>query len=97
MNSIVQRLYGTLTGLWRQHQRELDKRDEHIADLEMMISNFKHEINELRSELDKYQSIFSVYQSLTKYSHVENDHHRSGVSAPPSTLCALIVWEKPIW
>jgi predicted RNase H-like nuclease (RuvC/YqgF family) len=86
-----------LTGLWYQHQRELDERDERIADLELIISNNKHEINELRSQLDQYQAIFSVYQSINKYHHTDNEHHRHGVSASPSTLCKLIQWEKSNW
>jgi hypothetical protein len=77
-----------LNGLWYQHQKELDERDEHIADLEMIISNNKYEIAELRSQL---------YQPINKYYHTDNEHHRSGVSASPSTLCTLIVWKKPNW
>ncbi len=97
MNSTIQHLYNMLNGLWYQHQKELDERDEHIADLEMIISNNKYEIAELRSQLDQYQSIFSVYQPINKYYHTDNEHHRSGVSASPSTLCTLIVWKKPNW
>jgi predicted RNase H-like nuclease (RuvC/YqgF family) len=97
MNSMVQYFHRIVNGLWYQHQRALDARDEHIADLEMIISNNKHEINQLRSQLDQYQSIFSVYQSLNKRHPTENEHHRSGVSAPPSTLCTLIIWEKSTW
>ncbi len=63
----------------------------------MIISNNKYEIAELRSQLDQYQSIFSVYQPINKYYHTDNEHHRSGVSASPSTLCTLIVWKKPNW
>jgi hypothetical protein len=97
MNSMVQHLYRMLNGLWYQHQRELDERDERIADLEMIISNNNYEINELRSQLDQYQSIFSVCQSINNYYHSDTEHHRSGVSAPPSTLCTLIVWQKSTW
>ncbi|CAF3838451.1 unnamed protein product [Rotaria sp. Silwood1] len=86
-----------LTKLWYQHQKELDERDERIADLEMIINNNKHEINELRSQLDKYQVIFSVHPSFKKYCRTDNEHRRSGVSAPPSTLCTLITWEKSVW
>ncbi|CAF0740079.1 unnamed protein product [Rotaria sordida] len=86
-----------LTRLWYQHQTELDERDERIHDLEIIINNNKYEINELRSQLDKYQSIFPVYQSFNKYCHTDNEQHRFGVSAPPSTLCTLIIWEKSNW
>jgi predicted RNase H-like nuclease (RuvC/YqgF family) len=86
-----------LTRLWYQHQRELDERDELIADLEMIINNNKYEINQLQSQLDQYRSIFSVSQSFKRYSHIENEHRRSGVSAPPSIICTLIIWEKSSW
>jgi len=97
MNSMGQPFYRMLTGLWYQHQRELDERDERIADLEMIISNNKHEINQLRSQLDQYQSIFSVYHPFAKHHHIDNEHHRSGVSASSSTLCTLILCEKLNW
>ncbi|CAF2385430.1 unnamed protein product [Rotaria sp. Silwood2] len=97
MISVIRYLDRMLTGLWYQHQRELNERDARIADLEMIINNNKHEINELRSQLDKYQSIFSAHQSFSKYCHTDNEQRRSGVSAPPSTLCALITLEKSDW
>ncbi len=98
MNSIVQQLYRMLNGLWYQHQRELDERDERITDLEMIIENYKYEINQLRSQLDQYQSIFSVSQTFKRYSDFNHDHRRSGVSAPPSSeLYMFIVWEKSSW
>ena len=97
MNSFVQHIYGLLTGLWYPYQRELDQRDERIADLEMIISNNEYEIIELRSQLDQYRSIFSVYQSSNKHHHSENEHHRTGVSAPPSTLCTIHIWRKSDW
>ncbi len=97
MNSIVQHLYRMLTGLWYQHQRELDERDERINDLEMIIENYKYEINQLRSQLDQYQSIFSVSQSFKRYSDFNHENRRSGVSAPPSILCTLLIWEKSSW
>lgn len=97
MYAMIRHLYKTLTGLWYRHQRELDERDERISDLELIISNQEHEINELRSLLDKYRCIFSHHQSVRKLHRNDNEHRRSGVSAPPSTLCTLIKWEKPKW
>lgn len=101
MNYMIQQLYRMLNRIWYQHQKDIDERDEHIADLEMIISNNKYEIEELRSQLDQYRSIFSVCQSMNKYNqqsqHSDNEHHRSGVSAPPSTLCTLFVWSKSNW
>jgi predicted RNase H-like nuclease (RuvC/YqgF family) len=97
MNSMIQHLYRVLTGLWYQHQKELDERDERIVELEMIINDKDYEINELRSQLDQYQSIFSACQSLKKYHHTDNEHRRSGVSAPPSILCTLFTWDKSNW
>lgn len=97
MNSLVQRVSRMLTGLWYYHQRELDQRDERIDDLEMIVTNQKYEIDQLRSQLDQYRSIFSIYQPLNRCSHADLEHHRSGVSAPPSTLCILILWQKSTW
>jgi predicted RNase H-like nuclease (RuvC/YqgF family) len=97
MNTMVQQLFRMITGLWYQHRRELDERDERITDLEMIISNKEHELRELRSQLDQYQSIFSAHESLKKYRHIDHEHHRSGVSAPPSTLCTLVIWPKSDW
>jgi hypothetical protein len=97
MNTMVQKVYRMISGYWHQHQRDLDERDERIVDLELIISNKEHEIRELRSQLDQYQSIFIAHQLLRKFRHPEHDHHRSGVSAPPSTLCTLVVWHKSNW
>lgn len=102
MNSIGQHLYRLLTGIWSFHQQELDQRDERIADLELLISNQKYEIDQLKSQLDQYRSIFSVKRSFERYSHVDDDdddasQRRSGVSAPPSILCTLIIWQKSAW
>lgn len=100
MNSVIQYIYKILTGLWYRQQRELDERDERIADLELTLDNKELEIIELRCQLDKYQSVFSAYRSFNKHYHrlhVDNEHHRAGVSAPPSTLCKLIKWDKSDW
>ena len=88
MNSIGQHFYRILTGFWSWHQRELDHRDERIADLEMLIVNQQYEIDQLKSQLDQYQSIFSIRSS---------EQRRSGVSAPPSIVCTLIMWQKSTW
>lgn len=93
MNSIGQHLYRLLTGFWSFHQRELDQRDERIADLEMLIVNQQYEIDQLKSQLDQYQSIFSIRH----HSHDDDEQRRSGVSAPPSMLCTLIIWQKSTW
>lgn len=92
MNTIGQHLYRILTGFWSWHQRELDQRDERIADLEMLMVNQQYEIDQLKSQLDQYQSIFSI-----RSSNNDDEQRRSGVSAPPSILCTLIIWQKSTW
>jgi len=97
---MVQQLYRMLSGFWYQHQRELDQRDERIADLELIISNKEHEIRELRSQLDQYQSIFLAHQLHKTFRPIDYEHRRSGVSAPSissSILCTLVIWEKSNW
>ena len=94
MNSIVQYFSRMFTGLWYYYQREFDQR---IDDLEMIVINQKYEIDQLRSQLDQYQSIFSVYHPLNRSSHTDLEHHRNGVSAPPSILSTFISWQKSTW
>ena len=94
MNSIGQHLYRLLTGIWSYHQRELDQRDERIVHLELMIVNQKYEIDQLKSQLDQYQSIFTITCSRVED---DPDQRRSGISASPSILCTLIIWQKSAW
>ncbi|CAF2202101.1 unnamed protein product [Rotaria magnacalcarata] len=85
INFMVRYLYKMLTRIWYRHQKDLD---ECIIDLEIIINNQEHEMNELRSQLDKYQSVNESQRNA-------NEHHRSGVPSPLSMLlCSLIIWEK---
>ena len=89
MNWFLEPFYRVLLRLFQRSSRHFDAR---LIELEILIDQKDHEITQLRSQLDQYQSIFPFFSSLDRQQH----HRRSGVSAPPSTVSVLTSWRKPL-
>ena len=73
----------------------LTKKEDHIRQLEVLLQQRDEEIQQLRSHLDKFQSVFPFGQNMTGFpmrrsiQRERRKHRAQGISAEPQDLHTL--------